>query len=94
METGPLKFVLEAFAAGIPVLGSNLGGIAELVQSDVNGLLVDARFVEGWNQALRRISLHRDLLSKWAKGIHEPWRKISDVAADMDSLYKDLLCPR
>jgi glycosyltransferase involved in cell wall biosynthesis len=30
METGPLV-VLEAFAAGIPVIGSNLGGIRELV---------------------------------------------------------------
>ncbi len=31
LETGPLV-ALEAFAAGVPVLGANLGGIAELVR--------------------------------------------------------------
>jgi glycosyltransferase involved in cell wall biosynthesis len=36
LETGPLV-VMEAFAAGIPVLGSKLGGIAELVTDGVDG---------------------------------------------------------
>jgi glycosyltransferase involved in cell wall biosynthesis len=39
METGPLV-VLEAYAAGIPVVGSALGGLLELVQHNTNGLLV------------------------------------------------------
>jgi len=38
LETGPLV-VLEAFAAGVPVIGSRLGGIAEMVRDGVNGLL-------------------------------------------------------
>ena len=38
LETGPLV-VLESFAAGVPVLGSRLGGIAELVRDGVDGLL-------------------------------------------------------
>ena len=40
LETGPLV-VLEAFAAGVPVIGSRLGGIAEMVRDRVNGLLCD-----------------------------------------------------
>ena len=32
METGPLT-VLEAFAAGLPVAGTNLGGIKELLSN-------------------------------------------------------------
>lgn len=35
METGPLV-ILEAFASGIPVFGSNLGGIAEHIQDGIN----------------------------------------------------------
>ena len=38
IETGPLT-VLEAFAAGVPVLGSDLSGINEWVRPDQNGWL-------------------------------------------------------
>ena len=41
LETGPLV-VLEAFAAGVPVIGSRLGGIAEMVRDGVDGLLFGA----------------------------------------------------
>jgi glycosyltransferase involved in cell wall biosynthesis len=37
-ETGPLT-VLEAFACGLPVIGSNLGSIAERVEHRRTGLL-------------------------------------------------------
>jgi len=47
LETGPLV-VLEAFSAGVPVIGSNLGGIAELVEHGVDGLLVDAQAPGEW----------------------------------------------
>ena len=40
LETGPLT-VVEAFAAGVPVLGSRLGGIAELVTHGVDGYLFE-----------------------------------------------------
>ena len=45
LETGPLV-VLEAFAYGIPVIGSNLGGISELVINNKNGYLVEQNSVE------------------------------------------------
>ncbi|MBV9542925.1 MAG: glycosyltransferase, partial [Chloroflexi bacterium] len=54
LETGPLV-VLEAFAAGIPVVGSRLGGIAELVEDGVDGLLVTPDSVEEWANALVRL---------------------------------------
>ena len=39
METGPLV-ILESFAAGVPVIGSALGGIADKVDDGVSGLLL------------------------------------------------------
>ena len=39
METGPLT-ILEAFAAGLPVAGSNLGGIRELLNDQAGTFLL------------------------------------------------------
>lgn len=89
LETGPLV-VLEAFAAGIPVLGSNLGGIAELVEDGVNGLLVKPGSPEAWSRALRRVTDDRALLARLRKGIREP-RHMGAVAGEMVALYRAVL---
>jgi glycosyltransferase involved in cell wall biosynthesis len=46
LETGPLT-VLEAFAAGLPVAGSDLGGIQELL-AGVPGCALVPLEVESW----------------------------------------------
>jgi glycosyltransferase involved in cell wall biosynthesis len=89
LETGPMV-VLEAFAAGIPVLGSNLGGIAELVQSGVNGLLVEAASVTAWSQALQQLCQDRSLLSTLQAGISPP-TNMAVVAERMRSIYRSVL---
>jgi glycosyltransferase involved in cell wall biosynthesis len=57
LETGPLV-VMEALALGVPVLGSQLGGIAELVQHGVSGWLVPPGDVAAWRDAI--VSLATD----------------------------------
>lgn len=89
LETGPLV-VLEAFAAGIPVIGSNLGGIAELVQHEINGLLVEAASVEAWSRSLQRLNQERDLLIRLRHGVRPP-RHMETVAKEMLSLYHSIL---
>jgi glycosyltransferase involved in cell wall biosynthesis len=41
-EGGP-RVILEAYAAGVPVIGSDIGGIPELIEHGVSGLLVAPR---------------------------------------------------
>jgi glycosyltransferase involved in cell wall biosynthesis len=89
METGPLV-VLEAFAAGIPVVGSNLGGIAEWVISGQNGLLVEAAMPEAWASALAKLHAERDLIPQWRSQIQTP-RRMSVVAAEMAAIYREVL---
>jgi len=89
METGPLV-VLEAFAAGIPVIGSNLGGIAELVSHNLNGLLVTPDSVLDWATTLRGIAADLDLLMRLRNGITSP-RLMDQVAVEMSALYRQLI---
>ena len=84
METGPLV-VLEARAAGLFVLGSRLGGIAELVQEDGDGQLVDVDDVAAWTRAIE------DLAARGLRrGSPTTVRSMSDVAAEMAELYDAL----
>jgi glycosyltransferase involved in cell wall biosynthesis len=89
LETGPLV-VLEAFAAGIPVIGSQLGGIAELVEHGVSGLLVEPGSVDGWQEALRRLVEEPDLLARLRRGVRLP-REMREVADEMAALYAELV---
>lgn len=50
---------LEAMAAGKPVVASRAGGLAELVEDEVTGLLVEPGDAEGLARAIRRIASDR-----------------------------------
>jgi glycosyltransferase involved in cell wall biosynthesis len=91
LETGPLV-VLEGFAAGIPVIGSKRGGIAELVADGVDGLLVEAESVDAWSAALSQLASDPRLVQRLRAGVRPP-RPMTSVADDMLSLYAELLQP-
>jgi glycosyltransferase involved in cell wall biosynthesis len=91
LETGPLV-VLEAFAAGVPVLGSNLGGIAELVNEGVNGFLVNAPGAEAWYETLKQLCADSGALTRLDRSISTP-PTMNCVAQTIISLYQRLLEP-
>jgi glycosyltransferase involved in cell wall biosynthesis len=89
METGPLV-VLEAFAAGIPVVASDLGGIAELVADGVDGLLVRPHASPAaWAGTLRRVCSEAGLFHALQAGIRTP-RRSKQAAIEMMPLYESL----
>ena len=88
-ETGPLV-ILEAFAAGIPVLGSDLGGIPEWMLHERNGLLVPEPTPTAWRDALSRLALEPGLLTRLQAGVHPP-RTMREVAAEMKLIYEEIL---
>lgn len=92
METGPLV-VLEAFAAGIPVVGSNLGGIAELIKTGINGLLLPPGDVEAWADGLSKLASNPSEIQLWKNNLTFP-RTMATVAAEMAETYRRLAqCP-
>lgn len=88
-ETGPLV-VLDAFAARIPVVGSNFGGIAERIRDRVDGLLIETDNVRAWAEAIRRLAQDPTLLSRLRAGVRPP-RTMRDAATEMREIYKNVL---
>ncbi len=89
LETGPLV-VLEAMAAGTPVLGSDLGGIAELIGDNDAGTLVPPGDVDAWAKVIESRALGR---SERRHTRPVAVRTMGDVADDMVSLYRALCSP-
>jgi glycosyltransferase involved in cell wall biosynthesis len=90
METGPLV-VLEAFAHKLPVVGANLGGIAELVRDGVDGWLLPATDVDAWREKLEHLALH-PLDVQRAREQIKPVRTMRDVAREhAEQIYPKLL---
>lgn len=63
--------VLEAFAAGVPVIGSNIGGIPEQVEHGVTGLLVPPDDIDALAEAVRRLHESRVLAHKLGRHAHD-----------------------
>lgn len=88
LETGPLV-VLEAHALSLPVIGSNLGGIAELVKHGVDGWLVPAHDIQAWTKAFWLLATDANLLQQLRQGI-KPVRTLGMQAEDLATLYAKL----
>jgi glycosyltransferase involved in cell wall biosynthesis len=87
METGPLV-VLEAQAVGLFVVGTRMGGIAELVKDGDGGTLVSSGDVGAWRDAIA------DLARKHAQGrlatSKRAVRGMDTAAGEMAELYRSL----
>lgn len=82
--------MLEALAAGLPVIATRGRGSDEIVQSDVNGLLVDWGSIEELASAIARLADNPELRSKMSEealrdGATKNWNEIAD-------LYRDQFC--
>ena len=86
LETGPLV-VLEANAWKVPIIGSDLGGIRELVHHQVNGLLVPHNDVGAWTDSLRKLAKDPAILQRFRENIG-PVRTMRDTAREMTDLYR------
>lgn len=85
LETGPLV-VLEAQQFGVPVLGSDLGGIRELIVHGQNGWLIAPADSAAWADAIRKAVAGRLPLEGRTRTV----RQMADAARDMASLYATL----
>ena len=89
LETGPIT-VFDAFAVGLPVIGSNLGGIKELVRDNIDGMLFESGNANDLSIKIQRFYLEPDLYQNLRKNI-KPNRTMKEVAEDTLILYNKIL---
>jgi glycosyltransferase involved in cell wall biosynthesis len=88
-ENSPLV-IHEAFMAGVPVVGSRMGGTADLVEHEVSGLLYDAFSAEDLAGCLRRLAEDGELCDRLAAAAPKV-KTIEDDAKDWDARYRRIL---
>jgi glycosyltransferase involved in cell wall biosynthesis len=89
LETGPLV-VIEALSVGVPVIGSNLGGISEYVHGGSNGILLPPDDVEAWRSSIRAMCENRMALPR-VNTLPGNTRTTTDVATEMKHVYESIL---
>ena len=82
--------IFEAFAAGMPVVATNLGGMSEFVKHEVNGLLFVLEDAEDLARQLRRLYEEPGLLEKLRDGIG-PVKTVGENVDELEELYDALL---
>ena len=65
-ENFPLT-VLEAMAAGKPVIASRVGGIPEMVEDHCTGILVSPLDMHGWAEAVARLAYDEDMRAQFGR---------------------------
>ena len=82
--------IFEAFAAGMPVVATDLGGMSEFVKHEENGLLFELEKANDLAHQLRRLGEEPGLLEKLRAGIG-PVKTLKDNVDELEELYGTLL---
>ena len=89
LENSPLV-IHEAFMSGVPVVGARIGGIADLVKHEVNGLLFEPDSFESLAAALGRLVDDRALLDS-LRAARTPVKSIDDDALEWEGRYRQII---
>jgi glycosyltransferase involved in cell wall biosynthesis len=81
--------VLEAMAASRPVIATRVGAIPSVIQDGENGLLVDAKDIDGLRNALARLLSDSDLCRRMGERAHE-WVSRNYTSEAMALKYREL----
>jgi glycosyltransferase involved in cell wall biosynthesis len=79
----------EAFATKMPVIATDLGGMAETVSHEVNGLLFERGNVEDLVNQIQRIVNEPELVRKLKLGIPQI-KSVQEEGSEIEQMYAEL----
>ncbi|MBY0546287.1 MAG: glycosyltransferase [Candidatus Obscuribacterales bacterium] len=88
-ENTPLV-IQSALATATPLVATNLGGMAELIHHEVNGLLFELNSVNSLREQLHRLLTDRSLLLQLRDNI-KPERTVPQMVDDIEAVYNNVL---
>jgi glycosyltransferase involved in cell wall biosynthesis len=88
LENAPLV-IQEAFVTQTPVIASNIGGMAEAVTHEVNGLLFECGNVDELARLFQRLVAEPELLDTLRAGIPKV-KRIEDEVDELEDIYSQL----
>jgi glycosyltransferase involved in cell wall biosynthesis len=91
-ENNP-RVIQEAFASKTPVIASNVGGISEFVEHEVNGLLFERDCVDDLAEQLGRVIHEPGWLEQLRAGIPRV-KRMEDEVQELLEVYRSLLSPK
>ena len=92
LENAPLV-TLEAFAAGLPIVASDLGALREHIDHGRNGLLVPPGDAGAWRRSFELLQSDPALLAQLRAGI-QPVRTVEEHIAELSEIYDRIVAPR
>lgn len=86
---------IEAQAAGVPVIGTRVGGIPDVIQNGENGLLIKPKSSEEISAALIKLLTDKELSEKLVRGARESVKKFdwANIMVLIDELYMKMAGP-
>lgn len=90
---GMSNSLLEAMAAGLPAIASNVGGNKEAIKDQESGFLVDLQDTQAWTHVLLALLSDPDLRARMGNAARSRARDfdIRDVARQYHHLYKKVV---
>jgi glycosyltransferase involved in cell wall biosynthesis len=86
MENSPMT-IYESYAVGLPVIGSDVGGIPELIDPGETGFLFEPKDADGLAAAIQRLfDADREALQRNALA----WAREHTMAAHVDRLIDEV----
>lgn len=86
--------VMEAMAAGVPVIGSNVGGVYSLIKDGQTGLLVPPKDPVSLSTAIAKLLGDRDFALKMACSAKELIKEkfhLNDMAKKVELVYREVV---
>jgi len=80
------RVVVEAYAAGVPLVASRVGSLAQLVEHEVTGLQVRTGDADDMAAALRRLAESDELVERLGRSARERYERLYSPAVTMGQL--------
>lgn len=84
--------LLDAMAAGVPLIGTAISGNMDVIQNDINGLLVPPGDPESLSKAIPFLLGSPELLKKFSRAVRDDAQEYSwdEIAQQYCTLYKEI----